>query len=139
MKKPLLALTVLSLSLGSIIAPVQATAALPLNVDGQQLPSLAPMLEKVTPAVVSIAVEGKQVQTSRIPEQFQFFFGPDFPMEQRRERPFRGLGSGVIIDAKKGHIVTNYHVIKGADEIRVRLFDGREYDATLVGGDEMAD
>ncbi|MDF5058947.1 trypsin-like peptidase domain-containing protein, partial [Vibrio parahaemolyticus] len=78
-------------------------------------------------------------QTSRIPEQFQFFFGPDFPMEQRRERPFRGLGSGVIIDAKKGHIVTNYHVIKGADEIRVRLFDGREYDATLVGGDEMAD
>ncbi|HHF3113615.1 TPA: Do family serine endopeptidase [Vibrio diabolicus] len=139
MKKPLLALTVLSLSLGSIIAPVQATAALPLNVDGQQLPSLAPMLEKVTPAVVSIAVEGKQVQTSRIPEQFQFFFGPDFPMEQRRERPFRGLGSGVIIDAKKGHIVTNYHVIKGADEIRVRLYDGREYDATLVGGDEMAD
>ena len=66
MKKPLLALTVLSLSLGSIIAPVQATAALPLNVDGQQLPSLAPMLEKVTPAVVSIAVEGKQVQTKYI-------------------------------------------------------------------------
>ncbi|MDW2312964.1 trypsin-like peptidase domain-containing protein, partial [Vibrio sp. 1075] len=139
MKKPLLALTVLSLSLSSIITPITATAALPLSVDGQQLPSLAPMLEKVTPAVVSIAVEGKQVQTSRIPEQFQFFFGPDFPMEQTRERPFRGLGSGVIIDAQKGHIVTNYHVIKGADEIRVRLYDGREYDAELVGGDEMAD
>ncbi len=57
MKKPLLALTVLSLSLGSIITPVTATAALPLSVDGEQLPSLAPMLEKVTPAVVSIAVE----------------------------------------------------------------------------------
>ncbi|PFG45272.1 serine protease Do [Vibrio sp. ES.051] len=139
MKKTLLALTVLSLSLSSILTPIQATAALPLSVDGQQLPSLAPMLEKVTPAVVSIAVEGKQVQTSRIPEQFHFFFGPDFPMEQRRERPFRGLGSGVIIDAPKGHIVTNYHVIKGADEIRVRLYDGREYDAELVGGDEMAD
>jgi serine protease Do len=139
MKKPLLALTVLSLSLTSILAPIQATAALPLSMDGQQLPSLAPMLEKVTPAVVSIAVEGKQVQTSRIPEQFQFFFGPDFPMEQKRERPFRGLGSGVIVDAGKGHIVTNYHVIKGADEIRVRLYDGREYDAELVGGDEMAD
>lgn len=102
MKKPLLALTVLSLSLSYIITPITATAALPLSVDGQQLPSLAPMLEKVTPAVVSIAVEGKQVQTSRIPEQFQFFFGPDFPMEQTRERPFRGLGSGVIIDAQKG-------------------------------------
>lgn len=103
MKKPLLALTVLSLSLSSIITPITATAALPLSVDGQQLPSLAPMLEKVTPAVVSIAVEGKQVQTSRIPEQFQFFFGPDFPMEQTRERPFRGLGSGVIIDSQKAH------------------------------------
>ncbi len=139
MKKSLLALTVLSLSLSSVLTPLQATAALPLSVNGQQLPSLAPMLEKVTPAVVSIAVEGKQVQTNRIPEQFQFFFGPDFPMEQRRERPFRGLGSGVIIDASKGHIVTNYHVIKGADEIRVRLYDGREYDAELVGADEMAD
>ncbi|MCV5224489.1 trypsin-like peptidase domain-containing protein, partial [Escherichia coli] len=63
----------------------------------------------------------------------------DFPMEQTRERPFRGLGSGVIIDAQKGHIVTNYHVIKGADEIRVRLYDGRDYDKDLVGGDEMAD
>ncbi len=139
MKKSLLALTVLSLSLSSVLTPIPATAALPLSMDGQQLPSLAPMLEKVTPAVVSIAVEGKQVQTNRIPEQFQFFFGPDFPTEQTRERPFRGLGSGVIIDANKGHIVTNYHVIKGADEIRVRLYDGREYDAELVGGDEMAD
>ncbi|MEF1310250.1 Do family serine endopeptidase [Vibrio mytili] len=139
MKKPLLVLTALSLSLSSMLVPIQATAALPLSMDGQQLPSLAPMLDKVTPAVVSIAVEGKQVQTSRIPEQFQFFFGPDFPMEQTRERPFRGLGSGVIIDAKKGLIVTNYHVIKGADDIRVRLYDGREYDAELIGGDEMAD
>ena len=133
--KPLLALSALTLSLSSIIAPIQATAALPLSVDNQQLPSLAPMLEKVTPAVVSIAVEGKQVQRQRIPEQFQFFFGP----EQAQERPFRGLGSGVIIDAKKGHIVTNYHVINNADEIRVKLHDGREYDAELIGGDEMSD
>ncbi|MBW3697150.1 DegQ family serine endoprotease [Vibrio sp. T187] len=135
MKKPLLALSVLTLSLSSIITPIQATAALPLSVNGEQLPSLAPMLEKVTPAVVSIAVEGKQVQRQRIPEQFQFFFGP----EQLQERPFRGLGSGVIIDADKGHIVTNYHVINGADKIKVKLHDGREYDAELIGGDEMSD
>ncbi|MDF2153295.1 Do family serine endopeptidase [Vibrio sp. CAU 1672] len=139
MKKPLLVLTALSLSLSAVITPMPATAALPLSIDGQQLPSLAPMLERVTPAVVSIAVEGKQVQTSRIPEQFQFFFGPDFPTEQVRERPFRGLGSGVIINASKGHVVTNYHVIRGADKIRVRLHDGREFDAELVGGDEMSD
>ncbi|MEZ9954076.1 Do family serine endopeptidase [Vibrio splendidus] len=135
MKKPLLALSVLTLSLSSIITPIQATAALPLSVGNEQLPSLAPMLEQVTPAVVSIAVEGKQVQRQQIPEQFQFFFGP----EQTRERPFRGLGSGVIIDAKKGHIVTNYHVINGADDIKVKLHDGREYDAELIGSDQMSD
>lgn len=84
-------------------------------------------------------MEGKQVERSRIPEQFQFFFGPDFPTEQVRERPFRGLGSGVIINADKGYIVTNYHVIKGADSIRIQLHDGREADAELMGGDEMSD
>ena len=135
MKKPLLALSIMTLSLSSIITPIQATAALPLSVNGEQLPSLAPMLEQVTPAVVSIAVEGKQVQRQRIPEQFQFFFGP----EQTQERPFRGLGSGVIVDAEKGHIVTNYHVINSADKIKVKLHDGREYDAELIGGDEMSD
>ncbi|WP_104401401.1 Do family serine endopeptidase [Vibrio penaeicida] len=139
MKKPLLVLSALTLSLSSIIAPLPATAALPVAVSGVQLPSLAPMLEKVTPAVVSIAVEGKHVATQRVPEAFRFFFGPDFPAEQVQERPFRGLGSGVVVDAKKGHIVTNYHVIKGADEIRVQLHDGREYDAELIGGDEMSD
>ncbi|MCG9789593.1 Do family serine endopeptidase [Vibrio mediterranei] len=139
MKKPLLALTVLSLSLSSIIAPLPATAALPLSVDGEQLPSLAPMLEQVTPAVVSIAVEGTQVSRQSLPEQFRFFFGPDFPTEQLQERPFRGLGSGVVVDANKGYIVTNYHVINGAEDIRVKLHDGKEYEAELVGGDEMSD
>ncbi|GAL36335.1 outer membrane stress sensor protease DegQ [Vibrio maritimus] len=139
MKKPVLALTVLSLSLSAIIAPLPATAALPLSVNGEQLPSLAPMLEKVTPAVVSIAVEGTQVSRQQLPDQFRFFFGPDFPTEQLQERPFRGLGSGVVIDAKKGYIVTNYHVINGAEEIRIKLGDGREFDAELVGGDEMSD
>ncbi|MDN3609147.1 DegQ family serine endoprotease [Vibrio ostreicida] len=139
MKKPLLALTVLSLSLSSIITPLPAVAALPLSIDGEQLPSLAPMLDAVTPAVVSIAVEGTQVSKQRIPEQFRFFFGPEFPTEQLQERPFRGLGSGVIINAEKGYIVTNYHVINGAEKIRVKLYDGREYEAELVGGDQMSD
>ncbi|WP_375754165.1 DegQ family serine endoprotease [Vibrio sp. HN007] len=139
MKKPLLVLTALSISLSSLITPLPATAALPLAVNNEQLPSLAPMLEQVTPAVVSIAVEGKQVSRQSLPDSFKFFFGPDFPTEQLRERPFRGLGSGVVIDANKGHVVTNYHVIDGADEIRVKLHDGREYDAEFIGGDEMSD
>ncbi|MDB1122974.1 DegQ family serine endoprotease [Vibrio algarum] len=139
MKKPILALSVLALSLSTIITPAPSFAALPLSVGNEQLPSLAPMLEQVTPAVVSIAVEGKQTSRQQLPESFRFFFGPDFPSEQLQERPFRGLGSGVIVDAKKGHIVTNYHVINGADEIKVKLHDGREYDAELIGGDEMSD
>ena len=139
MKKPLLVLTALSLSLSSIITPQPAIAALPFSVDGEQLPSLAPMLERVTPAVVSISVEGTQVSQQRIPEQFKFFFGPDFPIDQLQERPFRGLGSGVVTDADKGYVITNYHVINGADKILVTLHDGREYDAELVGGDKMSD
>ncbi len=139
MKKPLLVLTALSLSLGTIVAPIPASAALPLTMNGEQLPSLAPMLEKVTPAVVSIAVEGKEVQHTQIPDQFKFFFGPNFPSEQVQERPFKALGSGVIIDAKKGYIVTNFHVVKGADSIKVKLHDGREYSAELIGSDQMSD
>ncbi|CAM3503379.1 Periplasmic serine endoprotease DegP precursor [Vibrio aerogenes CECT 7868] len=139
MKKPLLALTALSLCISSVITPLPASAALPLAVNGEQVPSLAPMLEKVTPAVVSIAVEGTQVSRQRLPEQFRFFFGPNFPTEKLQERPFKALGSGVIIDKDKGYVVTNYHVINSADKIRVKLHDGREYNAELVGGDKMSD
>lgn len=139
MKKPLLVLTALSLSLSSILTPIPASAALPNIVEGQTMPSLAPMLERVTPAVVSISVQGTQVARQRIPEQFRFFFGPNFPADQFQERPFRGLGSGVIIDAQKGFIVTNYHVINSAEKIRIRLYDGREFNAELVGGDQMSD
>ncbi|MBD1568601.1 Do family serine endopeptidase [Aliivibrio sp. S10_S31] len=139
MKKPLLVLGALSLSISAIITPIQSQAALLLAVNSQQLPSLAPMLEKITPAVVSIAVEGTQVSKRHIPEQFRFFFGPDFPSEQVQEQPFRGLGSGVIVDAKKGYIVTNHHVINNAEKILVQLHDGREYTAELIGSDELSD
>jgi serine protease Do/serine protease DegQ len=97
------------------------------------------MLQKVMPAVVSIAVEGTQTSSQQIPEQFRFFFGPNIPSEQLQTRPFRALGSGVIIDAKKGYVVTNFHVINGADKITVQLHDGREYQAELVGADQMSD
>ncbi|UIP29414.1 Do family serine endopeptidase [Photobacterium sp. TLY01] len=139
MKKPLLVMTALALSMSAVMSPITASAALPLAVNDQQLPSLAPMLEQVTPAVVSIAVEGKHVAKQRIPDAFRYFFGPDFPNEQVQERPFRGLGSGVIIDADKGYVVTNHHVIDGADKILVQLHDGREIKAELIGSDSMSD
>lgn len=103
------------------------------------MPSLAPMLKNVIPAVVNISVKGtKEVKPLlNIPEEFRFMFpGQDFGA---RQQEFRALGSGVIIDAKKGYIVTNYHVVEGADEIRVALSDGRIYDAKKVGEDQHTD
>ncbi|SLM61500.1 Outer membrane stress sensor protease DegQ, serine protease, periplasmic [Dickeya aquatica] len=112
---------------------------MPAVVEGQALPSLAPMLEKVLPAVVSVHVEGTQVQRQRIPEEFKFFFGPNTPSEKQNSRPFEGLGSGVIINAEKGYVLTNNHVVNNADKIQVQLNDGREYDAKLIGRDEQTD
>ncbi len=140
MKKSLL--TSLVLGLGMLSAPMLAQATLPSVVDGQALPSLAPMIEKVRPAVVGIAVEGKtQASASRraVPEEFEFFFGPDMFRDGGSPRQFKGEGSGVIIDAKKGYVVTNNHVIDNADKITVKLEDGREFKAKLVGADPMSD
>ncbi len=140
MKRPLLVLSAISLSLSAILTPAVASASLPSIVNGQEMPSLAPMLEQVTPAVVSVMVEGKKNTNGQsIPEQFRFFFGPDFPAQSLPERKFRGLGSGVIIDAENGYIVTNYHVINDADKIQVALSDGREVTASLIGGDKLSD
>ncbi len=102
-----------------------------------EIPSLAPMLEETTPAVVSIAVKGTQTSRQQVPEMFRYFFGA--PNEQVQERPFRGLGSGVIIDADKGYVVTNNHVVDNADEILVKLTDGRELIAEKLGADAQSD
>jgi Do/DeqQ family serine protease len=115
-----------------------SNAALPFfSTEKGAVPSLAPMLDKATPAIVSISVEGTQVSRQRVPEMFKHFFGGTD--EQVQERPFKGLGSGVIIDAKKGYVVTNNHVVDNADEIIVKLTDGREFTAKKLGADEQSD
>mgnify|MGYP000539152721 CR=1 FL=1 len=121
------------------LAPVVSQAAIPLAVGGETLPSLAPMLKKTTPAVVAVAVSGTHVSKQKVPDAFRYFFGPNAPREQVQERPFKGLGSGVIIDADEGYIVTNNHVIEGADEILIGLHDGREVEAKLIGNDAESD
>jgi len=114
---------------------------------GRGYPSLAPMLENVTPAVVNIRVS-KTIPTSgryffqgeEVPEQLRRFL-PDTPQEQNRNRrPFAvGAGSGVIIDAGEGYIVTNHHVVSGAANITVQLSDGRALEAEMVGSDANTD
>ena len=139
MKKKNQLLSAIALSVGlSLSASFPASAALPSQVPGQEaIPSLAPMLEKVLPAVVSVQVEGTARQSQRIPEELKKYFGEDAPDQQAQ--PFEGLGSGVIIDAAKGYILTNNHVISQADKISVQLNDGREFDAKLIGGDDQSD
>ncbi len=170
MKKTSLMLSALALSLGMALTPVSAfaaeTSSSVSSSPSQPLPSLAPMLEKVMPSVVSISVEGSTtVKTPRMPQQFQQFFGDNSPFCQdgspfmgsplcqgaggsgggapagpdTQQQKFRALGSGVIINAEKGYVVTNNHVVNDATKIQVKLSDGRSYDAKVIGKDPSSD
>src|SRR5690606_21355489 len=105
----------------SMPAVVPTVAALPATVDGQALPSLAPMLKRVTPSVVS--VHSKQRVQVNTPFGNDPFFRRMFGIPQ--ERVAESLGSGVIVDAAQGYVLTNHHVIEGADDVSVTLADGR--------------
>jgi serine protease Do/serine protease DegQ len=112
--------------------------------DAAPMPSLAPMVKRVSPAVVNIATRGtvKDSPAQRNPllddPFFRRFF--DAPPESRsREHSFQSLGSGVIVDAKNGYIITNHHVVENATEISITLFDDRTFTAKVIGSDEGAD
>jgi len=126
----------LSLALASLIPC--ADAALPPAVDGQTLPSLAPMLEHVTPAVVNINSKTRvRVQNPFFDDpMFRRFFGmPNGPREQVQQ----SLGSGVVVDAAKGYVLTNNHVVEGADDVSVTIADGRTVKAKVLGTDPDSD
>ncbi len=130
----------LLLSISLAISAFQAQAVLPVAVGGNQLPSLAPILDQATPAVVNISVAGTKVSQQQLPELFKYFFGPEGqPNSDAQERPFQGLGSGVVVDGDKGYVITNFHVINEADEIVVTLKDGRTFDAEVLGSDRQTD
>jgi len=165
MKKTTLAMSALALSLGLALSPLSASAAETSSAASaaQPMPSLAPMLEKVMPSVVSINVEGSTtVNTPRMGRNFQQFFGDNSPFCQdgspfqnspfcqggqggpggnggSQQEKFMALGSGVIIDAAKGYVVTNNHVVDNANTIKVSLSDGRKFDAKVVGKDPRSD
>ena len=134
------------LSLATVV-PGWSQTALPQkaaeNPLDNAMPSLAPMIKRISPAVVNIGIRGTvQERGSRNPLLDDPFFRRFFdvpPDGGPRERPFQSAGSGVIIDAQKGHIVTNAHVVENASEITVTLQDGRDLKATLVGADAGSD
>lgn len=124
---------------------------------GAETPTLAPMLKKTMPGVVNIAVKStitEDVQTFQSPFEdpdnplfsdpmFKRFFHFDFPPSSQgsapREHQVQGAGSGVIVDAEKGYILTNNHVVKDADEIYVITDDKRKLDAKVIGTDPETD
>jgi len=115
-----------------------AGAQLPAAVGETPVPSLAPMLKRVSPAVVNIATRGTvQEQNPLLNDPFfrRFFDVPNTP----REREFQSAGSGVIVDAKNGYIITNAHVVENATEITVQLLDNRSLKAKVVGTDPGSD
>jgi len=116
----------------AVLAASGVQASLPQSVEGQPLPSLAPMIDRVTPAVVNINTKTR-VQV-RDPF-FDFFNMPNVP----RERVQQSLGSGVIVDAAKGYVLTNNHVVQGADDIDVTLHDERTLKAKVIGSDPDTD
>src|SRR6476620_9863624 len=115
-----------------------AGAQLPTQPGETPVPSLAPMLKRVSPAVVNIATRGTvQEQNPLLNDPFfrRFFDVPNTP----REREFQSAGSGVIVDAKNGYIITNAHVVENATEITVQLLDNRSLKAKVVGADPGSD
>ncbi|MFN3714083.1 MAG: DegQ family serine endoprotease [Alcanivoracaceae bacterium] len=116
-----------------------ALAALPGAIaDGQPLPSLAPMLDRAMPAVVNIATQGRvRTQNPLMEDPFfrRFFNMPNMPQERRTT----SAGSGVIVDARLGYVLTNAHVVRNAEQIEITLIDGRTLEAELVGMDSEVD
>ena len=128
------------LTVGAVLLAlsVAANAAFPDTINGEQFPSLAPLVEKASPAVVNIRVSQTVTQRSTIgDEAFRRFFG--IPDGGSRSQEVASAGSGVIVDAARGYILTNHHVVADADEIQISLMDGEILDAEIVGSDEATD
>ncbi len=132
---------VAALAIAALGLPAAATGALPAEVDGQPVPTLAPMIKRVSPAVVNIAVRVSVDQGRDNPLLNDPFFRRFFEdrMPQQRQRQTQSAGSGVIVDAEKGYVLTNHHVVENADEITITLLDDRALTAEVIGSDPGSD
>ena len=145
MKPRELVCAALLLASAGIILPATAPAAVPAAIDGTRVPSLAPMIRKVSPAVVNIATRGvipgsgEHDPLRADPFYNRFFHGLPGQGSDSDEEPFAAAGSGVIVDAQRGYILTNAHVVEHASGITVTLEDGRSLKAKLVGTDPPSD
>ncbi len=130
--------TRLTLGLVLLGAASAGWAQLPAYIGDEKMPSLAPLVEQASPAVVNIRVSQTVSSRSQFSDEaFRRFFGiPDTP---GRSRQVASAGSGVIVDADNGYILTNHHVVEDADEIQISLLDGNMLDAEIIGSDPATD
>jgi serine protease DegQ len=133
------ALTAAAITIGALVFTGSPTLAqsVATRATVPSVPTLAPMLQRVTPAVVNIAVVSRSTVEDN-PLYSDPYFRPYFDLPQQA-RPSMSAGSGVIVDAAKGHVLTNHHVVDGGTEISVTLKDGRQFPARLVGSDKETD
>jgi serine protease Do len=122
---------------GGLTAAAPAGATLPAWAAGGEVPSLAPILREVTPAVVNISVRG------RVREENPLFRDPMFrrffDVPEAVERNFEATGSGVIVDAERGYVLTNDHLVENAVAVEVTTKDSRRFQARVVGHDQPTD
>ncbi len=137
MSHSLRVLVLVPLAIVAAIAARPATANIPLPLNESGLPTLSPVLRSVTPAVVNIAVVSRAPEVDN-PLLRDPFFRRFFDLPEQPE-PRMSAGSGVIVDAKEGYVLTNHHVVEDAQEIKVTLTDRRTFDAKLVGSDAGTD
>jgi serine protease Do/serine protease DegQ len=138
-----LACTALLIAVVGGIPFTTTSAAIPAAVGGMRVPSLAPMIRRVSPAVVTIATRGVIPDSGANdplrsdPFYNRFFHG--LPGQGLDDQPFAAAGSGVIVDARRGYVLTNAHVVDHATSITVTLQDGRNLKARIIGTDAPSD
>jgi len=121
-----------------LLATATGLAALPADIGGAPVTSLAPLVEKASPAVVNIRVSQNVSQNSQPGNDWlRRFYG--LPESHGGAREIASAGSGVIVDAERGFILTNHHVVEDADEIQISLFDGEILEAEIIGSDAATD
>ena len=98
--------------------------------------AFADVAENAKPAVVTIITD-KIVSLNQFDDFGFFFYQPNMP--RQREFKTNALGSGVIVDAKNGYILTNNHVVEDMDGTKIKLIDKREFEATVIGTDPKTD
>ena len=128
----LLAMLVLTLT-----ASQPAAGQIPDMKNGGSVPTLAPLVRRVTPAVVNISVHGRVREDN--PLYRDPLFREFFDVPRQIEKEVSATGSGVIVDAERGYVLTNNHVVEGTSTVQITTKDGRQFSAKVVGRDPPTD